>query len=55
MKAPTYSREKTLDKIASEVEKIAEKYPNLEPLSDEDLHERRMRIEGAFIKLSEKK
>ncbi|GAH79124.1 unnamed protein product, partial [marine sediment metagenome] len=36
------------------VEEIAEKYPNPEPLSDEELIERRAKIDEAFRKFNEK-
>ena len=54
MKPPTFNREKTLDKIATEVEKIAENNPNPDTLTAKGLHYRRMKIEGAFRKLNEK-
>ena len=55
MEKPTYARERTLEKIVRAVEEIAERYPNLEPLSDEDLHKRRAKIEDTFRKLNEKR
>lgn len=55
MKDPTRAREKTLDKIALEVEKIAENNPNPDTLTAKELQARRIKIEGSFRKLSEKK
>jgi len=55
MYEPTYKREKTLKKIVLAVEKMATEDPNPDTLSDEDLADRRAKIENTFRKLNEKR
>jgi len=55
MYEPTYRREKTLEKIVLAVEEIAKEDPNPDTLSEEELFDRRAKIENAFSKLNEKR
>jgi len=55
MYEPTYKREKTLEKIVRAVEKIAKEDPNPDTLTDQDLTDRRAKIENTFRKLNEKR
>jgi len=52
MEKHTYKRERTLEKIVRAVEEIAERDPNPDPLSDEDLADRRAKIDDTFRKLN---